>query len=197
MIIFTIQCSVVEISARTIYGELDIVDSQYIIRTESSIYKLIINNPNLMESFSHLKIKDYVSLDGDTKLLERRKFQSIFSQTVTDINYVGLSDLIGLWKDKAGLCYHFVGYNKFYTFIPTINSPCYTRSARRAPESRFSQFQYIIVPAQSTFIATIINMTDQNQFVAEIKSYSKVAIELELFNNNSDQKSSLVHLVRQ
>ena len=66
-------------------------------------YDLIFTNPNIENMLSKLKLNDYISFEG-------ARSSTTNKIRIESINYVGLSDLLGLWQGDDTYCYNFVSF---------------------------------------------------------------------------------------
>lgn len=168
-------------------GTLDIINKEYYLIGSNSKLKLQILDFDLKSILNRLKENDYVSIEGVLS-----KETSTIS--IIGFNYIGLSELKGLWTDENGVCYYIMNFTKFKTFIPTPTLKCNKNNLteiRKLPSKNL--YNYTITPNNTQWSMFISNET--TQYLAELDTTSEQPLKkISLFDSVDGSKISTITL---
>ena len=179
--------------AKTYSGYIEKTDQTYYIVKNSVKLELQFSDASMGKVLQKLTNKDYISVDANLIPIDdtRKNNRSIL---VSSINYVGLNEMIGFWKDKAGLCYYFIGFTTIKVFIPSLQLQCHPRSIPEINRSPVVNYNYFINPDDDTWTMLISN--EKSQYLAELSSISSTKKNLILYNAEDGKKLSEVRLYK-
>jgi hypothetical protein len=160
----------------------------YIERHNNTFY-VVKNNLKLEMQFAdasmhkvlkNLTTKDYISVDANLLPAEENAKKAIKVIAVSSINYVGLNEMIGFWKDRTGLCYYFIGFTNIKVFIPGPQLKCHPSSIPEIHRSNLTSYNYFINPNDDVWMMLISN--EKSQYLAELSTISSTKKKLVMYN---------------
>ncbi|MBC7754174.1 MAG: hypothetical protein H7Z71_08060 [Moraxellaceae bacterium] len=127
-----------------------------------------------------LNNKDFISVDATALTAEENAKSASQIIRVSSVNYVGLKELTGFWKDKTGLCYYFVGFTTIKVFIPGPKLKCQARSIPEINQRTLTSYNYFINPDGDVWTMLISN--EQSQYLAELTNINSTTKKLVMYN---------------
>lgn len=176
---------VVQAHAKSYNGFLEKRDGRYYMSKNTLKLELKFEDPEMLKVIQRLDHQDYISVDAFLK-------NNILS--VDSINYVGLRELLGFWKDRDGLCYYFSGYTNFKVFIPNSKISCSPKSIKEINQNDLTTYNYFINPNEDVWTMLISNQI--RQYLAELHSISSTKKRLIMYNAEDGKKLPEVFLSR-
>jgi hypothetical protein len=174
----------------------------YIERNNNTFY-VVKNNLKLEMQFvdasihkvlKNLTTKDYISVDANLLPAEENTKKAIKVIVVSSINYVGLNEMIGFWKDRTGLCYYFIGFTKIKVFIPGPQLKCHPSSIPEIHRGNLTSYNYFINPNDDIWMMLISN--EKSQYLAELSTISSTKKKLVMYNAEDGKELSSVILYK-
>lgn len=139
------------------------------------------------EQLDRLKTNDFISIQADVGLTEN-------TLLIYSINFVGLSDLLGLWKSDEENCYFFDSFNTLKVYAASTNSKCempYLKSVKK----RIRSFSYFINPGVTNWYMVISD--NRTSLAAElVMLIPQTSIQLRLFDDMTGDVLSILTLRR-
>ncbi len=166
--------------------------SNFIIKNSSKL-ELKFADKQMAQVLLKLNNQDYISVDGSISAYGSQ-LAAAPTLNVTSINYVGLHELIGFWKDDSGLCYYFIGFTEIKVFIPGPKLKCHPRSQIAIGEAKMTNYNYFINPDEDVWNMLISN--EKIQYLAELISISSTKKKLVMYDAVDGKKLSEVTLVK-
>jgi hypothetical protein len=179
--------------SRTYTGYLEKSNNSFYIVKNNLKLELHFTEVSIGKVFKKLTNKDYISVDATLATPENAK-KSIKVINVASINYVGLSEMMGFWKDKAGLCYNFIGFTTIKVFIPGPLLKCHPRSISEINKSTLTTYNYFINPDEEVWTMLISN--EKTQYLAELSSISSTKKKLVMYNAEDGKELPAVILYK-
>lgn len=182
--------------AKTYTGYLEKTNGHiFLTRNEVKLELQFVDSTSTL-LFKKLTNRDYLSIDANLITPEENKKRPLKNKylSVTSINYVGLHDLLGFWRDKSGLCYYFSGFTTFKVFIPTYKISCNERFVPAINRNKLTTYNYFISPDDETWNMLISN--EQTQFLAELLTINSTKKKLIMYNAEDGKKLPEVILYR-
>lgn len=176
-----------DVFAKSFSGEIVLKSkTKYLVNTKSLIASQLHASDEIIASqIERLSTKDYLSLQGSLQIEQGRS-----SILVESIDFVGLGALLGIWKGSDNICYHFKSYTSLELFAPDFNQKCTISGSKIKPR----KLSYFINPTNSVWIMLITDET--KNFAGELKIKSKSRVQIDLFDNDSDNILSKITLRR-
>jgi hypothetical protein len=179
-------------SARVFSGYLEKSNKSYFLTKNLLRLELKFVDISISKVLNKLNNKDFLSIDASLMPAEYDLKRSVRTLNVRSINYVGLSDLLGFWKDQSGLCYYFSNFTNFKVFIPTYKMPCSTLSINRINSTKTTSYNYFINPDDAVWSMLISN--DKKQYLAELYTLSNQTRKLISYDSLDGRKLSEIIL---
>ena len=120
---------------------------------------------------------DFISLEG-----YRDEKQTIL--TVSSVNYIGLSMLLGTWVGDDLYCYTFVSYTEF-----TIS---YRGIAKKCPAATAPIYTYFVNPSTTTWVMLLAG--DRGSYVGDLIVHNSKDIEIQLYDSETGNILRKIHL---
>ena len=133
-------------------------------------FNLTFENENVEKLLQKLKANDYISFQG-------ARSSNVNSIRVDSINFVGLKDLIAVWKGDDRYCYSFINFTEFIIY-PIRNGTC------GKPPKLGKKYAYTINPTELTNWVLLLS-SDQANYVADLVIKSNNLIEISLYDSNT------------
>ncbi len=171
--------------SKTYSGYIEKLDQTYFIVRKNLKLELQFADASMGKVLKKLTNKDYISVDANLLPPEANK-NSNRAILVSSINYVGLNEMIGFWKDKSGLCYYFIGFTTIKVFIPNPQLRCHPRSIPEINRTPVASYNYFINPDDDTWTMLISN--EKVQYLAELSSISSTKKNLIMYNAEDGKK---------
>lgn len=165
-------------------GNITVVRGETVKFAESTLkknYSLVYSDDSVQTSVSLLKKNDFISFEGS-------KSPTKPALRVDSINYVGLSDLLGLWAGDDNYCYNFSTFTDLSIYPKTIS--CAKPPTASSPRS----FGYTINPADSGWFMLLTD--NKAQYTADLKMINKKSAELSLYDVNNGNLLRLIKLTK-
>lgn len=180
--------------ARTYTGYVERSNNTfYVIKNELKL-EMKFADVGIRKSLQNLSDRDYISVDANLLPAQENSKKSIKVILVSSVNYVGLNEMIGFWKDKNGLCYYFIGFTNIRVFIPGPQLKCHPRSIPEINQSSLTSYNYFINPDDDVWMMLISNET--SQYLAELSSISSTKKKLVMYNAEDGKELSTVILYK-
>jgi hypothetical protein len=106
-------------------------------------FTLLVTTPGDAKLFKRLKIGDYISFQAQST--SKKNYYNL-----TSVDYVGLSDVLGLWYSSDGLCYNFTFFSQLVVFPQNQVGACDSDKTSQFPGYPKS-FKYFITPNESSW----------------------------------------------
>lgn len=139
------------------------------------------------EQLNRLKTNDFVSVQAEIGLTEN-------TLLIYSINFIGLSDLIGLWKSDEDNCYYFESFNTLKVYSVSTKGTCEMPYLKRV-KKRMVSFSYFINPGIKNWYLVISN-NFTNMAAELIVINPQNSIQLRLFDDASGDILSIMTLRR-
>lgn len=162
-------------AAETIKGRIKIIDSTYLLVTKNQIaYTLDFTNSVSEQQIRRLTNGDFASVTAN--------FSSLSASLVyvTSVDYVGLEEILGVWRSDSDMCYEFSTFTRLYVFAPDRNGEC----VRSLDPAKAGKYNYFINPDVDAWNMLISN--SNSEFVGKLSIISDAEIEIELFDARTD-----------
>ena len=179
--------------SKTYSGYIEKSNQTYYVIKNNTKLELQFSDANMGKVLQKLTNKDYISVDANLLPFEEGK-KNNRALLVSSINYVGLNEMIGFWKDKNGLCYYFVGFTTIKVFIPSPQVKCHPRSIPEINRMTVASYNYFINPDDDAWTMLISN--EKVQYLAELTSISSTKKNLVMYNAEDGKKLPEVHLYK-
>lgn len=179
--------------SKTFTGLIEKSNSSFFIIKNNSKFELLLPDVSMVKVIQKLTNQDYISIDG-TLLPPPENIKKTRLLKVNSINYIGLNELVGFWKDKNGLCYYFIGFTNIKVFIPGPLLKCNSKSIPLINRTKLTSYNYFINPDEDVWTMLISNET--TQYLAELTSISSTKKKLVMYNAEDGQKRSEVILFK-
>ena len=168
------------VSAKTYAGRLEKATGHYYISRNSTRYELLFKDASFEPLMQKLKTKDFISLEGALASPSASRNKTL-KVNVTEINYIGLNDLLGFWKDQTGYCHYFSGFTTLKKFFPVQPLDCNMKSLARA-KNFVTNLNYFINP-DSGDVWNLLISGDQDQYFAELIQLDSDTNKMILYNS--------------
>ncbi len=122
--------------------------------------------------------------DGDFISLEGYRDEKQTVLTVSSVNYIGLSVLLGTWFGDDLYCYTFVSYTEF-----TI---AYRGVAKKCPTSTAPTYTYFVNPSTTSWVMLLAG--DRGSYVGDLIINSTKDIEIQLYDSETGDILRKIHL---
>lgn len=139
------------------------------------------------EQLARLKTNDFISVQAEPGLTDG-------TLLIYSINFVGLADLLGLWKSDEDNCYFFDSFSTLKVYASSSRGTCampYSKNVR----SRMRSFNYFINPGATNWYL-IISDQFTNMAAELIILNPEKTIQLRLFDDITGEVLSLMTLRR-
>ena len=134
------------------------------------VFELTFEDKNVEALFHKLKSKDYVSFSG-------ARSATVSSIRVDSINFVGLNDLLSVWKGDDRYCYAFLNFTEFVIY-PIKSSAC------GKPPKSAKTYAYTINPTEfNNWVILLSN--EQANYAADLALKSSTSVEISLYDSNT------------
>ncbi|MEQ1723169.1 MAG: hypothetical protein ABL930_08320 [Pseudobdellovibrio sp.] len=141
-------------------------------------YTLTGNTAIISTYLAKLSEGDFISIEGT-----RNTAQTIL--TVSSVNYIGLSALLGSWIDDKSYCYNFSSFTEFSVTQKVIGRKC---AAGLTPN-----YTYIINPASTSWVM-LISGERGGGYIGDLKFISPREIEIQLYDSETGDILSYIQL---
>ena len=158
--------------AKTYTGFIEKTNSAVFVTRNGLKLKMQFTESRMAKVLDKLKNKDFISVDAT--LVSAQIIQ------VSSVNYVGLKEMTGFWRDKTGLCYYFIGFTTIKVFIPGPQLKCQARSIPEINQSTLTSYNYFINPDGDVWTMLISN--EQSQYLAELTNINSTTKKLVMYN---------------
>ncbi len=132
-------------------------------------YSLTFANQTVENMFGKLKINDFVTFEG-------ARSSATNTIRVESVNYVGLTDLIGVWQGDDNYCYNFNSFTELWIYFRT-GPGC----GHQTFESRI--YAYTVNPSDPDWI--ILLSDNQSSYIADLVVEDEKSINISLYDSNS------------
>ena len=158
--------------AKTYTGFIEKTNSTVFVARNGLKLEMRFAEARMAKVLEKLNNKDFISVDAE----------ALSSQIirVSSVNYVGLKELTGFWKDKTGLCYYFAGFTTIKVFIPGPKLKCQARSIPEINQRTLTSYNYFINPDGDVWTMLISN--EQSQYLAELTNINSTTKKLVMYN---------------
>ena len=152
--------------------------------------QLKFNDPILRKTYalnaSTALISTYINKlsDGDFISLEGYRDEKQTILTVSSVNYIGLSMLLGTWVGDDLYCYTFVSYTEF-----TIS---YRGIAKKCPAATAPIYTYFVNPSTTTWVMLLAG--DRGSYVGDLIIHNSKDIEIQLYDSETGDILRKIHL---
>lgn len=174
--------------ARVYTGYLEKTNNLYYITKNNLKLELQFIDISTSKVLDKMDEKDYLSLEATLMPADydlKRPFRTLI---VRSINYVGLSSLLGFWKDQMGLCYFFSSFTNIKVFIPTYKLNCSSLSISKINANKITNYNYFINPDDVVWNMLISN--DEKQYLVELQSVDKSTRRMITYSSTDGRKLS-------
>ncbi len=178
--------------SRTYTGYLDKSNQSFYIVKNNQKLELKYTETSIGKVLRKLSNRDYLSVDAILTPDDDKRGPQVID--VVSINYVGLQELVGFWKDKTGLCYNFMGFTTIKVFIPGPQLKCNARSITEINKSDLTTYNYFINPDDGIWTMLISN--ENVQYLAELSSISSTKKKLVMYNAEDGKELPAVILYK-
>ena len=158
--------------AKTYTGFIEKTNSTVSVARNGLKLEMQFAEPRMAKVLEKLNNKDFISVDAEVVSPQIIR--------VSSVNYVGLREMTGFWKDKTGLCYYFVGFTTIKVFIPGPKLKCLARSIPEINQSTLTSYNYFINPDGDVWTMLISN--EKAQFLAELTNSNSTTKKLVMYN---------------
>lgn len=141
------------------------------------------SSDEIEQQVSKLRLNDFISFDGELEADENKV-------TVHAIDYVGISNLIGLWLGDDQSCYEFLSFTELNIFNQS-KSGCHPSLAKTQRKS----LTYTINPSSSSDWFALFS-DDIISFGADIFIQSKKHIEITVYDSETGAITKVVKLTK-
>lgn len=181
----------------TLSGRILFENNQIYLVKPKQTYHLKFDKIYDLQMIMKLKDSDYISVVGSTSVSKKVfKGQNLINVEVKELNYVGLSDLLGYWLDSnSGMCYYFSTHTKLHVYLPTAEVPCNSRSTRNPNKQNLVTFRYFTIP-DDTKNWNMALSSDTYELGADIEEVDKDAAKIIFFEAINGKKINEALLVR-
>lgn len=176
--------------AKTYSGRINHLNNQIYLEKSRIAYLLKTESAEDLMLLEKLQNEDYVSLEAE--IVNQDSPSPLL--VVSDINYIGLNDLIGYWESQTGECYAFTSFTKMSTYTPNTDIPCSSRSSRVPDKPNHTSYTYFINPKDLTWDLAL--SSEHKQFAAEIISLTKTSVHLNFYEAQTGQSVGDVILTK-
>ncbi len=180
--------------ARTYTGYIERNNTTFYIVKNGLKLEMQFVDANVHKVLKNLTTKDYISVDAILLPAEENAKKTIKAILVSSINYVGLNEMIGFWKDKTGLCYFFIGFTTIKVFIPGPQLKCHPSSIPEIHRSNLTSYNYFINPDDDVWMMLISN--EKSQYLAELSTISSTKKKLLMYNAEDGKELPTVILYK-
>lgn len=180
--------------ARTYTGYIERSNNTFYVIKNDLKLELQFADASMHKVLQNLTNRDYISVDANLLPAEENAKKAIKVILVSSINYVGLYEMIGFWKDKNGLCYYFIGFTNIKVFIPGPQLKCHPRSIPEINRSNLTSYNYFINPDDDSWMMLISN--EKSQYLAELSTISSTKKKLVMYNAEDGKELPTVILYK-
>lgn len=156
--------------ALTFDGRVSIKNTQISLYDsyDEKIYTLESTSSSVSAFLKRLKSGDFISLEGSRS--------SDWSKVnVTEINYVGLKELLGIWIGDDAFCYNFSSFTEFNITAPAKGKKC-------AP-TMSPNYTYIASPSLKSWVLLISGA--RTSYVGDLRFINSKKIQIDLFDSET------------
>lgn len=196
ILIYSVSSLAIPVTS-TLSGKLLFENNQIYLVKPKQTYHLKFKKIYDLQMIMKLKDSDYISVNGYTSNAKKVfKGQNLINIEVTELNYVGLSDLLGYWIDSStGSCYYFSTHTRLHVYTPTNEVPCNSRSTRNPNKQDLITYRYITVP-DDTKNWNMALSSDAKELGADIEEVDKDAARIIFFEAINGKQINEATLIR-
>lgn len=147
--------------------------------TTGKTYELTYADSNAANILKKLKKNDFISFTG-------ARNSNISSIRVDSVNYVGLGDLLDIWKGDDHYCYAFTSFKEFAVY-PAEKSNCVKYPTYS------SKYAYTINPTEQSNWVILLSGSRSN-YLADLTVKTAKSIEISLYDSNTGYILKLIKL---
>jgi hypothetical protein len=140
-------------------------------------FALNFKDDEVKDTLAQLKKDDFISFEGIKNLTTN-------VMRVDSVNYVGLSDLLGVWTGDENYCYDFQSFTEVAIYPKTCDCK------KNKLSSRF--FAYTVNIAKPSWFVLMSDAT--SRLAADLKLNSKTSAEMVLYDVNTGNTLRLIKL---
>lgn len=183
-----------QVWAKTFTGRLDKSNGHYYLVKNNTKFELQFNSNDLEASVKKLQVKDYLSVEGDlVPYPNKNRTQKL---KIFEINFVGLDELVGLWRAQDGTCYFFSGFTRVLVFYPNAEVQCNYTSLSRLNLAAPVTYSYFINPSEDETWNMLLS-SDSAQFFGELVDlYFSSSVKKIKFYSATSGDLLLEHVIR-